>query len=93
MRIIADKKEENSADILAYMESKKTVVCGLIDTYLQAMTDKAKIDKATVNQLSTALGTVIDKFTMTKGINDGVEDKVEELFGEIKKGVKEDEFE
>lgn len=58
------KKEKNTADILAFMETKKEAVCELIDTYMQALVDPDKVEKATVNQLSTALGTVIDKFTM-----------------------------
>lgn len=60
----AEKKEQNTADILAYMDTKKEIVCQFIDTYLEAMLDPYKIGKATVNQLSTALGTVIDKFTI-----------------------------
>lgn len=57
------KKEQNTLDILSYMESKKNTVCEFIDKYLDAMMNDEKIAAATVNQLSTALGTVIDKFT------------------------------
>lgn len=57
------KKKQNTLDILSYMESKKNTVCEFIDKYLDAMMNDEKIAAATVNQLSTALGTVIDKFT------------------------------
>lgn len=57
------KKEQNTADILAYMDTKKEKVCKFIDKYLDAMMSDEKIASATVNQLSTAFGTVIDKFT------------------------------
>lgn len=57
------KKKQDTKDILKYMDSKKTRVCEFIDKYLEAMLDPEKIKKATVNQLSTAFGTVIDKFT------------------------------
>lgn len=71
---IAQKKEENSADILAYMDTKKDVVCAIIGDYLEALRDPEKIEKATTVQLSTTLGTLIDKFTMvSKALTDNGE--------------------
>lgn len=61
---LEQKKEQNTADILAYMDTKKDVVCAIIGDYLEALRDKEKIEKATTVQLSTTLGTLIDKFTM-----------------------------
>ena len=63
VKIVSQKKEQNTIDILRYMEQKKEDVCLFIDKYLAALMDDTKIEAATVNQLSTALGTVIDKFT------------------------------
>lgn len=60
---VTHKKEQNTADILAHMDSQRDKVCLLIDVYLEALMDPEKIKKATPSQLSTALGTVIDKFT------------------------------
>lgn len=57
------KKEQNSADILSHMSTKKDKVNEIIDKYLEALLDDAKIASATPSQLTTALGTVIDKFT------------------------------
>lgn len=62
-QMVTQKKEQNTADILAYMDTKKEKVCKFIDKYLDAMMSDEKIASATVNQLSTAFGTVIDKFT------------------------------
>ena len=59
-----EKREQRAADILAHMDSKKEEICLLIDKYLEALISDKKIAGATVNQLSTALGTVIDKFTL-----------------------------
>lgn len=61
---VAERREQQAADILAHMDSKKEQVCLLIDKYLEALCSDSKIASATVNQLSTALGTVIDKFTL-----------------------------
>lgn len=69
------KKEENTTDILAHMEAKKDVVNQIIDKYLAALLDPEKIAKANPSQLTTALGTLIDKFTMAKAkTEDTVED-------------------
>ena len=57
------KKEQNTADILAHMDSKKDDVNRVIDRYLAALLDEERIAKATPAQLTTAMGTLIDKFT------------------------------
>ena len=59
-----NKKEENTQDILAYMESKRGKVKEIIGTYLDELLKPEMIAKATPSQLTTALGTLIDKFTM-----------------------------
>ena len=64
---LEQKKEQNTKDILEYMDTKKDAVCLIIDRYLKALLDEDKIEKATTSQLTTALGTLIDKFTMQGG--------------------------
>lgn len=59
------KKEQNTADILAFMERKKYNVNLIIDRYLDALLDEAKIERSSPQALATALGIIIDKFTMT----------------------------
>lgn len=59
-----NKKEQNSQDILAYMETKRDKVNEIIGTYLDKLLEPEMIAKATPSQLTTALGTLIDKFTM-----------------------------
>lgn len=58
------KKEENTADVLAYMESQRDVVCQIIGKGLAVLNDPAKLEEATPSQITTALGTLIDKWTM-----------------------------
>lgn len=71
---LKQKKEENTADILAYMESKRQEVCGIIDIGLSVLPGKIK-DARTASEVTTALGTLIDKFTMySKGNDQEVED-------------------
>lgn len=58
------KKEENAQNMLSYMDSKKERVQEIIDVYLGVLTDPEKLEGATLQQITTALGTLIDKWTV-----------------------------
>lgn len=60
------KKEEIVKDIFDYMDEQKEKVLVIMTKYLDALSDDDKISSATVNQLTTALGTLIDKWTMVR---------------------------
>lgn len=65
---ITQKKAENAASVLAYMDTKKQTVCDLIDKFLGAMGDPKKIAATPLNQLATAMGIVIDKYTANETV-------------------------
>lgn len=56
------KKEQNTADMLAYMDSRKSQAQGIIDKYLEKLADPNKLENATLSQIATAMGIVVDKF-------------------------------
>lgn len=58
------KKLENTADVLDYMDSQKDLVCQIIQKGLEALNDPDKLAQATPSQITTAIGTLIDKWTM-----------------------------
>ena len=64
---LKQKKEENTADILAYMESKRNIVCEILGKGLEALNDPDKLKEATPAQITTAMGTLIDKWTAISG--------------------------
>lgn len=64
---IAKKKEQNTADIMSYMESKRDMVCNIIGLGLKALSDPEKLSEASPAQITTALGTLIDKWTALNG--------------------------
>lgn len=74
------KKEENTADILAHMEGKKDKVCQIVDIYLDALLDADRIEKANPAQLTTAMGTVIDKFSVLNGHGQGGSDLIRDTW-------------
>lgn len=83
------KKEQNAKDILSHMESQKDKVCLILDKYLDALLDAEKISKATTAQLTTSLGTLIDKWAMIGGnagmgeAEDGLSKSLRELGEEL----------
>lgn len=63
-RLLAQKKEQDTADILAYMDANRDRVVQIINLGLDALCDPDKLKSATPAQITTALGTLIDKWTM-----------------------------
>ena len=59
---LEEKKNQNTADIIAYMESKRQAVCDIIEVGLKVLPQKIQ-DARTASEVTTALGTLIDKFT------------------------------
>lgn len=82
------KKEENTADILAYMESQKKIVCEIIGKGLMALNDPEKLASANPTQITTALGTLIDKWVMVNG-SSGTEAKEDGLSASLRELAKE----
>lgn len=66
-RKLQQKKAENTADILAYMESKRGLVCEILEKGLNVLNDEEKLREATPAQITTALGTLIDKWAAVSG--------------------------
>ena len=89
---LEQKKAENTADILAYMESKRNRVCDILETGLRVLPDKIENAK-TASEVTTAMGTLIDKWTaitangratqsseddpITKSLKEAMQDDVE----------------
>lgn len=61
------KKAENTADVLAYMDSHKELVCSFIGKGLELLNDPEKLTAANIVQITTAMGTLIDKWAMIGG--------------------------
>ena len=64
---LEQKKEENTVDILAYMESQKGIVCEILQKGLAALNSPEKLAEASPSQITTAMGTLIDKWTAISG--------------------------
>lgn len=75
VKLCEEKKEQNTADIMAKMEERKGRVCEIIDLYLDELMKMNNFKNLSPNQLTTALGTLIDKWAMIGG---SLKDEAEE---------------
>lgn len=58
---VAQKKEQNTLDMLSFMESRKNKVQKVIDHCLDILPEK--LEEASASQVATVMGIVTDKFT------------------------------
>lgn len=61
-----EKKEQNTIDILSYMESKRDQVCEILQTGLDVLPEKIMAAKS-ASEVATAMGILIDKWTAISG--------------------------
>ena len=58
---LEEKKQQNTADILAYMESRKGQICEIIQKGLDVLNTPGKLEEASPAQITTMIGTLLDK--------------------------------
>lgn len=63
-KYLEQKKERDAIDIADYMEQKKQKVLSIIGKGLDVLDDKEKLREASPAQITTAIGTLIDKWTV-----------------------------
>lgn len=83
--IVGRKKDQNTADILRFMDEQKGDVCSLIRLYLKELQNPKRISRASVQSLATSLGIVIDKFTGTAAELEKLKAEIAKLRGEQQK--------
>lgn len=68
---IAREKEDMVEDVLTHMQSQLPTVNLIIDKMLKRLCSDELIDKSSTSQLTTSLGTLIDKYTLVLKHNQG----------------------
>lgn len=88
-----DKKDQNTKDILAYMDSKRDIVCEILGKGLDALNSPEKLAEASPAQITTAIGTLIDKWAMIGGgpKDEAEEDGLSRSLRELGEGLESDE--
>ena len=83
------KKEQNTADILDYMESQRDDVCKVLGICLGELKKAERYEKTQPQQIATTMAILIDKYTAFGGgpkdetEEDGLSRSLRELGGEL----------
>lgn len=85
---LEQKKEANTLEMLAFMDSRKESAQIVIDKCLEALADSQKLKKASLAQIATALGIVVDKFAKNTANGNDSLNKLDELLKGFKNAVK-----
>lgn len=60
---IAQKKQENTEDIITQLDARKDKVIEIIDLGFEALINPEKFDRAGAQAIATTIGILIDKYT------------------------------
>ena len=74
------KKQKN---LRVHMEELQGKLCDVVDMYLSELSSREKIENAPINQIASALGVLIEKFTKNAP-DDGDNGMLEELISGLK---------
>lgn len=90
LRIADQKKESNTADVLAHMDAKRDTVNEIIDKALDVLNDEDKLSHTGPMQLATMLGILIDKFTATRPTVEKLKAELAKSTATVEKEVEDD---
>lgn len=83
------KKEQNTQEMLEYMDGQKGKAQELLTRIIEALGDPEKLARANVRDLATAYGIIADKFIQTSPkANDEALRKAAEILGGINAVIK-----
>lgn len=83
-----DKKDENTLDMLAYMDGKTREAQSFIDACMTEMLTPGRLEKAKLSEITTAMGTVIDKWTNVGKLNESALSKLDQIIGGLDDAAK-----
>ncbi len=85
---MAPRKKKAPKSVSEYMETKSGQICKMLDDYLDEMSKPQRVENAPLNQLASAICSLIDKFAkVSEGSSTG---QILELINALK--LKEDDL-
>lgn len=84
LEMVNRKKEENTLDMIKYMEGQKGAIQNLLSNIIIAMDDPEKLKRTNPRDLATAYGIIWDKITQSNPkANDEMLQRAREILGGI----------
>lgn len=62
-REISAKKQQNTRDVLEYLDARRDKLQDVLDLGFSALSDKSKYERASLQSVATMMGILIDKYT------------------------------
>ncbi len=89
---LEQKKAQNTADIIAYMEDQRDDVCTFLGLAMEQLKNPEKLAKAQLQQIATTMAIIIDKYTAISGgpIDTLAEDDLSRSLKELGKELESD---
>ena len=82
--ICAQKKEQNTLDMIEFLDSRKSKAQDFLDLAFEYLQDTKKLDKAGLQSIATAMGIVVDKFIQNAPQTDSAQlQKAKDILGGI----------
>ncbi len=90
---VQQKKEQNTADILDYMENQRDDVCKVLGICLSELKKVERYEKTPPQQIATTMAILIDKYTEFGGgpKDETTEDDLSRSLRELGEGLESDE--
>lgn len=84
VKMVQEKKEQNTLDMLQFMEEQKPKIQQLLKHIVEALDDPAKLARTNPRDLATAYGIIYDKITASAPkTNDEYLQKARDILGNI----------
>lgn len=81
-----EKQEANTLEMLAFMDSRKQKAQSFIDQCFESLQDEEKFQKASLQQIATSLGIIVDKFTSIQKSDEATQDdRLRDIAAQLRK--------
>jgi hypothetical protein len=85
---LAEKKQQNTLDMLEYLDANSDMAIAFVGVCMGELLKEGRLEKARPSEITTAMGTVIDKFTGARQMKDSANAKLDALIEGINNAAK-----
>lgn len=88
LHMCADKKAQNTVDMITYLDSIKGEAQRFIGACIREMNQPGRLEKARLSEITTAMGTTIDKFVSIARMNESALEKLDQIVEGLNRAAK-----
>lgn len=88
MNIVKSGISKKAKSVSDYMAENSDEFYRLLDLYIEILGSREKLEGSPINQIASAFGTIVEKFTAIYGEGSNKVSKFENILNELKRGNK-----